>query len=169
MRLVLTMAIATGGAEPLQCCSQENTVQSNGWCMLCWKCYQVHAAKKTHLIAGFKEMTILSMLDLNPTPQSSEQSQNWPLEVSGANPFLPGAGFHPLWFMEVRHIVKQIIWNCWKEKIRKKMVCWSQQSYKKALTEWSFSSMMSCLKLVSGGQKSVNKVFFWNEDEGNTF
>lgn len=25
-----------------------------------------------------------------------------------------------------------------------------------------------CLKLVSGGQKSVNKVFFWNEDEGNT-
>lgn len=75
VRLVPTMGIATGGADPLQCCSQENTVQSNNWCM-CRKCYKGHAAKKTHLIAGFQEITILSMLDLNPTPQSSEQSQN---------------------------------------------------------------------------------------------
>lgn len=169
--IVPTTAITTGRADPLQCCSQENTVQSNDWCMLCRKCYQVHAAKNPHLIASFKEITTLSMLDLNPIPQSSELGQKWPSEVSGANPFLPCTGFHSLWFMEVRHIVKHIIWNCWKEKLRKTTVCWSQQRYKKALTEWSFFLYKWCLvwSWSLEGQKSVNKVFFWNEDEGNTF
>lgn len=127
--------------------------------------------EKPHLIAGFKEITILSMLDLNPTPQSSEQSQNWPSEVSGANPFLLCTGFHPLWFVEVRHIVKHIIWNCWKEKIKEKHGLLEPEKVQKSSYWMEFFLYKWCLvwSWSLEGQKSVNKVFFWNEDEGNTF
>lgn len=158
--LVPTMAQTERAADPF------TAVQSNDWYTLCSKCHQVHVGKKTFNCINRSEGNDHIVCAWPKFHCTELRAKSWPSEVSGANPFLPCLGFCPHWFisfMEGRCIVRHIIWNCWKEKLRPEngLLEPMRVQKKKPLLNGVFPlQMVSCLKSVSGGAKVCQQSIF---------